>query len=143
MDTVLVGVDASEPSRRAVEFAADRAERNGWRVHLVHVVKWSPYSFTTNEQNAERHARTTAEREAARTQVIEPHARIFEAHGVPVDTQVEHGNPSDTLVDLAHTLGVAHIIVGRTGDSGLRAAVFGSVASRLVQHAPCPVTVVP
>jgi nucleotide-binding universal stress UspA family protein len=62
---------------------------------------------------------------------------------VPHEEVVRHGKASETLLDISAESGAVHIIVGRTGDSGLRDAVFGSVANRLAQHASVPVTVVP
>lgn len=143
MTTVLVGVDQGEASTRAVEFATDRALRNGWELLLVHVINWSPYTVMTNEDNAERHTRRQQEIDFAQANVIDPMRAIVDAAGVPVTTIIRHGRPSDTLLDLAATHDVVHIIVGRLGDAGLREAIFGSVASRLVQHADVPVTVVP
>ena len=54
-----------------------------------------------------------------------------------------HGNPAETLVDLAEERDVMHMIIGRTGDSMIKQAVFGSIANRLAQSSPVPVTVVP
>lgn len=142
-EMVLVGVDQGEASTRAVEFATDRALRNGWTILLVHVINWSPYTVLSNEDNAERHTRRREEIDFAQSKIIDPMLEIVQGAGVPVETVIRHGRPSDTILDLAATHGVVHIIVGRLGDAGLREAIFGSVASRLVQHADVPVTVVP
>ncbi|WP_370890606.1 universal stress protein [Janibacter sp. GXQ6167] len=143
MESIVVGVDNSEVSTRAVEFAADRSLRNDWKVVLVHVIPWSPYSFQTPSENEHRHRQRTKEIEAAQDQIIAPMAAILDQAGVSHDDVIIHGRPSEAMIDLAKERGAVHIIVGRTGDSGLREAVFGSVASRLVQHAPVPVTVMP
>ncbi|MBT9256691.1 universal stress protein [Phycicoccus sp. MAQZ13P-2] len=143
METVVVGVDNSDASTRAVEFAVERARHNDWKVVLVHVVPWSPYSFQTASENEHRHREKERELAAATEQVLVPMARIAEDGGVPHSEVVRHGKPSDTITDVARETGAVHVIVGRTGDGGLREAVFGSVASRLVQHAHLPVTVVP
>lgn len=143
METVVVGVDNSDASTRAVEFAVARAKHNDWKVVLVHVIPWSPYSFQTPSENEHRHREKQRELAAASEQVLVPMARIAEEGGVPHTEVVRHGKPSDTIADVAADSGAVHIVVGRTGDGGLREAVFGSVASRLVQHAHLPVTVVP
>ncbi|MBM6404442.1 universal stress protein [Phycicoccus sp. CSK15P-2] len=143
MDTVVVGVDNSDVSTRAVEFAVERAQKNDWKVVLVHVVPWSPYSFTTPSENEHRHRERESEISAAQEQILVPMAAIAEEAGVSHEALVKHGKPSDTMSDIADEVGAVHLIVGRTGDGGLREAVFGSVASRLVQQAKIPVTVVP
>ena len=56
---------------------------------------------------------------------------------------MRHGHAADTLVDLAEEFEVTNIMVGRNGSSRLKAKIFGSVASTLVQIADRPVTVVP
>jgi nucleotide-binding universal stress UspA family protein len=63
--------------------------------------------------------------------------------GLNVRGLVRHGHVADTLNTLAKENGVTNIIVGRQGTSMLKAHVFGSVGSRLVQIADCAVTVVP
>ena len=68
---------------------------------------------------------------------------IARAAGVECESVVRHGRPSQVLTDVASDRGVDLVVVGRTGDSGLREAIFGSTTGRLVQHAPVPVTVVP
>ena len=143
MDTIVVGVDNSEASTRAVEFAVDRAQKNQWKIVLVHVIPWTPFSFQTASENEHRHRERQREIDAANEQVLVPMAEIAERGGVPHTEIVRHGRPSETMLDIADEVGAVHVIVGRTGDSGMRAVVFGSVASRLVQTAKVPVTVVP
>lgn len=143
MATVLIGVDNSDSSTRAVEFALERASAENLQIVVAHVIHWSPFSFNTPTENEERHGRKNAEIEAAQEQVIAPMVAIVEAAGAKATTQVRHGNPSETLVDIAAEVGANHIVVGRTGDSGLREAIFGSVVMKLVHTSPLPVTVVP
>ena len=143
METVVVGVDNGDTSTRAVEFAVERAKKNDWKVILVHVIPWTPYSFNTPSENEHRHEQKEHEIAAANEQIMTPMSAIAEEGGVPHEELVVHGKPSDTMIDVAKENNAVHLIVGRIGDSGLREAIFGSVASRLVQHAHIPVTVVP
>lgn len=143
MATVLIGVDKSEASTRAVEFALDRAAAEDLQLVVAHVINWSPFSFNTNTENEERPARRRAEIKAADEQVIAPMVSLIEAAGRKASTQIRHGHPSETLIDIAEEVGASHIVVGRTGDSGLREAIFGSVVMKLVHVSPLPVTVVP
>ena len=53
----VVGYDGSEESRRAVDFAASQAKTSGAGLVVAHVLEWSPYSFLTPEELAERHKR--------------------------------------------------------------------------------------
>ena len=143
MPTVLVGVDRSDSSTRAVRLALQWAKASDQGLLIVHVIPWSPFSFQTPSENEYRHAQRESEIAAAEEQVIAPMTKLAEGSEVPLATLVRHGSPSDELIELAESHDATHLLVGRTGDSGLRVSVFGSVASRLVQHAPIAVTVVP
>lgn len=56
---------------------------------------------------------------------------------------VRHGDPVDTLVELASEFSATAIVVGRTGDSRVKRALFGSIPGHLVHESTIPVTVVP
>ena len=138
-----MGVDLSDSSTHAVELATQVAKAFGHDLLIVHVISWSPYSFQTPGDNDSRHRQRQKEIAAAEEQIIAPMVELTTELSTPVETLIRHGNPSDVMIDLAEEKKAELLIVGRTGDSGLRVSLFGSVASRLVQHAPVPVTVVP
>jgi nucleotide-binding universal stress UspA family protein len=139
---VLVGVDGSDASNRAVTLARERAEDLDAEIVLAHVIPWSPYSFTTPEENEQRHKRRQEELTAAREQILEPAAAMV-GDAVPCTMIARHGHPSELLCSLAREHDAVRILVGRTGESRLRTALFGSVPSQLIQIADVPVTVVP
>ena len=55
---------------------------------------------------------------------------------------VQHPSPGRALVEIAEDEDVDLVILGSHGRSGLSRAFLGSVAERVVRHAPCPVLVV-
>ncbi|NEM05264.1 universal stress protein [Geodermatophilus normandii] len=142
--SILVGLDGSEASNRAADAALDAARRHGLRLVLACVVPWSPYSFTTAEENERRSIEKEREAAAARERVLEPVvARLSEAGDVPVEGVVRHGHPAETLVAVAQEQDSAWITVGRVGQSRVRTLLFGSTPSSLIQLSPVPVLVVP
>lgn len=143
MERVLVGVDRSDASTRALEFAIQRASINQWKLFVVYVINWNRYAFTTPEDNEKRPVERRREIELAQSEVVDPMVKIAEQANLEVEAIIRHGKPSQVIADLAKELSADLVVVGRTGDSGLREAIFGSTASRLVQHAAVPVTVVP
>lgn len=143
MSTLIVGVDRSESSTRAVQLAVRLAVLLDLRLIIAHVIAWSPYSFQTPTENESRHRQRESEITAANEQIVVPMVALAAGLEGSVETVIRHGNPSETLLDLADEVGAAHVVVGRTGDSGLKVSLFGTVASRLAQHATVPVTVVP
>jgi nucleotide-binding universal stress UspA family protein len=139
---VVVGVDSSDASRRAVLYACDAA-RAGASVLLCHVIPWSPFSFTTADENEHRHSRKEQELAAATEQILGPMAALAKDCGVTVDVVARHGQPAETLLEIVAAEGAGLVVVGRTGDSALRGRVFGTLAGHLIQESPVPVTVVP
>jgi len=144
MNSVLmVAVDGSECGGRAVDFAAGLAGKSSAKLYVAYVIEWSPFTFSTAMENAERHKRREEEIQRAHSEVVDPIVNRLKSQGLDVEGLVRHGHVADTLNALAKSNGVINIILGRQGTSKLKAHVFGSVGSRMVQSAECAVTVVP
>lgn len=140
---LMVGIDCSECGDRAIAYAVDHAKRSSAKLLIAHVIEWSPFSFSTVEENFQRHKRREEELKRAYSEVIDPVVNRLKDEGLDVEGLVRHGNVADTLHELAIENDVTNIILGRQGTSKLKKHVFGSVGSHLVQAADCPVTVVP
>jgi len=141
--TILVGVDGSEDSQRALAFASERAKASGQQIIVAYIIEWSPYSFNTPQENEQRHRRREEELHQAEDSVIKPTLASLSNAGLNAKGVVRHGHAAKTLAQLAKNHQADMIVVGRRGMSGLKAMLFGSVAGSLVQIAEVPVTVVP
>ena len=139
----LVGVDCSDCGGRALEYAAKRARVKNARLLVAHVIEWSPFQFSTPQENEERHKRREQELQRAHDEIVDPIVAELREQGIDAEGIVRHGHPADTLDDLAQEYEVTNIVVGRHGSSRLKAHLFGGVVSTLVQIANRPVTVVP
>ena len=127
-----------------LDFAIGTALRNGARIHLVHILEWSPYSFLTAEELAERHKRREEELARAETAIIAPAIAHARAAGLDdVTGELRYGSVADLVVEIATEKGAALVCVGRSGGSGLAARVFGSVPMALAQVSPVPLVIVP
>ena len=140
---LLVGVDCSNCSNRALEYAADRAEMSKAQLIVVHVIDWSPFSFNTPQENEERHRRREDELQRAHQEIIDPVVDDLREKGVFARGVIRHGHPAETLNEVAKEFGATNIIIGKTGSSRIKSQLFGSVANTLVQISKVPVTVVP
>lgn len=140
---VLVGIDCSNCSNRALEYAASRAELTNFELVAVHVVEWSPYSFNTALENDQRHKRREAELSRAHAEVIDPIVDRMSESGLSVRGVIRHGHPAETLSAVAEEVGATSIVIGKTGSSRIKSQLFGSVANTLIQISKIPVTVVP
>lgn len=144
MTTVLlVGLDGHSSGERALAHAKKMAALiEDSALLLVYVIEWSPYSFQTPEENAERHKRREEEIKVARERVMDPALAALKEDGIEATGIVRHGNVADTLDRQARTHPADQIIVGRSAEGGLSRAIFGSATANLVMQASVPVTVV-
>lgn len=138
----IVGFDGTDASHRAAALASGLAKTSHARVHLVHVLEWSPYSFLTQEELAERHKRREAELKRA-AEIVEPVAKELAAEGLQVTSEVRYGHAGELFCEIVEKLAASQIFIGRKGSQTLTERLLGGLAVTLVQVAPVPVTVVP
>lgn len=140
---LLVGVDCSDCSNRALEYAAKAAEKSKLQLIVVHVIEWSPFTFNTPKENEVRHQRREDELERAHEEIVDPVVSELRSQGLYARGVIRHGHPAETINAVAAEFGATNIIIGKTGASRLKTQLFGSVANTLVQVSDLPVTVVP
>jgi len=140
---VLVGVDCSKCSHRALDYAAARVGASNAQLVVVHVIDWSPYSFNTPQENEERHKRREAELDRAHAEVVDPIVNDLREKGISARGVIRHGHPAETIDAVAQEFGATNIVIGKTGSSRIKSQLFGSVTNTLVQISKIPVTVVP
>jgi nucleotide-binding universal stress UspA family protein len=142
--TVVVGFDGSESSRRALAFAAGVARRNSSTLICAHVRQ--ARGVAIGESALTVGGGTVLEAVAAADRAVAEHlgqdvAQIAELRGVTAKFVELIGDPAGVLIGIAAEGQADAIVVGASTHFGHR--VFGSIAIRIVRHAPCPVTVVP
>lgn len=143
MSSILVGIDGSDCGDRALAAAAELARARETELLVCYVISWSPFTFSTPEENAQRHRRREEELSVARSKLLEPRVRELADSGLKAEGLARHGHPARTLLQLAEKHAAATIVIGRAGDTPLKTRLFGGTAAALVQSAPCPVLVVP
>lgn len=126
---IVVGLDSSPAGVAALRWAVHHT-RSGGTVTVVSVCGLHP-------ANASRDAFHSAR---LRT-VHDTLARVGPHEGVRVEQAVLDGDPGPTLVKLAEK--ADGLVLGRHGYHRGGATVFGSVIVHCLQHATCPVVVVP
>jgi nucleotide-binding universal stress UspA family protein len=135
---IVVGVDFSEGSERAVAVAADWARSFGAQLQLVNGLALTmpflaPYEVTVpdaliDESYAKANKRLAAIAETLRD--LDVHASVVSAA------------PHDALDTVAARVKADLIVTGSRGLRGLKHALLGSVAERTLRHAPCSVLTV-
>lgn len=142
-ENIVVGYDGSESSKRALNFAVERAKEIGAPLVIAHVLEWSPYSFLTPTELEDRHRRRSEELHRAETALIAPVVKSLDSSGLTITTTLKYGHIAETLCKIATEHKASQIVIGRQGHSTMASRLFGSVAGSLAQIAPAPVTIVP
>jgi nucleotide-binding universal stress UspA family protein len=135
---ILVPIDFSEHSEKALNWALSLAAPEAIPIIIFHVIPQSPTEWLTRvvaeEKRLEAELRADAERRLQ---------EITVGKAVPIETLVVWGgNPWDEICVLAARQGVDLIVMGTHGRTGLDRMLVGSVAERVICHAPCSVLAV-
>jgi nucleotide-binding universal stress UspA family protein len=135
---ILVPIDFSEHSRNTINAAAELSATYGAPVTLVHVHQplnlGLPDGFMsyTPIQLSDLLA-------ALARQLEEAKGEAQRAGAAAVDTKLLQGAVAPEIVDYAKKGDYDLIVIGTHGHTGLKHALLGSVAERVVRLAPCPV----
>ena len=139
LKTIIVAIDFSPPSMTALRHATRLAEQFGSVIRLVHVVEPAPFlndlpnvALVRTDQEIAKEAKLKLE--ATAQQEIE--------ELVPVYPEVRIGKAYNEIVAAAKVSGADLIVIATHGYTGLKHALLGSTAERVVRHAHCPVLVV-
>jgi len=134
--TIVLAVDGSEPSDRAVEYAGRLAKESGSRIVAVHV----------KEIMAGRAAGPVHVNEDEILDKVREQIKQLNDDGIKAELQVTSsmtGGPAHIIADAAEKESADVIVTGTRGHTALAGVFLGSVAQRLLHLASCPVLVVP
>ncbi len=136
MGRIVVGIDASEPSLRALRWAVDEARLRGADLELVHAFPRPELIGMTMVVTLP----SDDELRVASEQVLdEAVTAVGGIDDVPLTRRVEAGGPASVLVDAAADADL--LVLGARGLGGFRGLLLGSVTQQVIAHAPCPVVV--
>jgi nucleotide-binding universal stress UspA family protein len=139
MKTVLVAVDGSQPSLKAVRMAADVAVRFGATLRLVHVVPklvLPPDVYGLTLAEVEREHRAYGEK------IVEKALASIDVPGLETSSTILYGSPAEAIAEEAATSDVGMVVVGSRGYGAVARVFLGSVSDRIVHISPKPVLVV-
>jgi nucleotide-binding universal stress UspA family protein len=136
---IVVGVDGSDGSRRALEWVARAAPASGGRVLAVHVLTFNHELLRDLTLDTMRTWRRDLEMDLRTRWVMPLIERGVDHRGL----LVEADSRADGLLQTAYREGGDLLVVGAKGHGGLADRVLGGVSYRVTQHARLPVVVVP
>jgi nucleotide-binding universal stress UspA family protein len=133
-ERIVVGIDGSEASRLAAEWAIDEADRRNVECVVVHA--WS-YPYATELSSETGHDLTRVDAEVCLETAVE---RCRGRGRCPVRGELVELSASKALVEASAKADL--VVVGSRGRGELRSLLFGSVAHTVAPHAACPVVVI-
>ncbi len=134
---ILVPFDGSPHSRRALETAAELAQRIGSAVHVVYAYDRLPaYLGEPNMRDLLNRVLTEARH------VVEPAVARLQNKGVPVTSDVLEGPPAEAILRVAEAERFDLIVMGSRGLGRLEGLLLGSVSDRVLHHAKVPVLII-
>lgn len=143
--SVLVAVDFSDDSQTALDWAIDYADRANAPLTIVHVVHdpaGAPGYYRREKEDLllplEEIAKDRFDEFLADVRQKRPNSAALRNASIVL----VRGLPSNRILAVAEKNGAKHIVVGCQGRTGLPRLMVGSVAQRVVQLSPVPVTVV-
>ena len=141
MSGILVGVDGSGHSQRALERAMNEAaiRHVPLTVLTVHeAVRGYDSGMATCPDDPER---TEDARKAAQAETDEVLAGLAGPRPDSVTVKAVYGYPVEEIIDAGKDADM--IVLGSRGAGGFTRLMMGSVSSQVAQHAHCPVLIVP
>lgn len=134
---IVIGLDGSEGSRRALEAGIAMARTAKAELFLISVAELPRYPGAVDEINGEQQAADSFFREVQK----DASAQVTQA-GLVVHTDIRVGHAGQLLPHYALEVGADLVVIGHSGRSGIWGRLLGTTADKIVDHAPCSVLVV-
>jgi nucleotide-binding universal stress UspA family protein len=139
---ILVALDGSECSHKALDIGVQLAKEQGARCTVCTVVDVvrvaTSMTFATGDIVNEWIATLNKDARQIESEAIEK----YRGSGVTIETIVLEGDPSSALLDVAKNESADLIVMGSHGRTGLKKLWLGSVAESIVQEATIPILIV-
>lgn len=133
---VLVAVDGSPVSLRALKYAADRYGKAKNALHVVTVLETIPRMTRVPRALVAEHQERMAEA------TLRPARALLERAGISAEYHVGIGDPASTIVELARRTRCREIVMGSRGLGRVSGLVLGSVVTKVLRLSDVPVIVV-
>ena len=141
MPTIIAATDGSPSAHAAVERAIAEARDSHATVDLVGAWSASP-NGTLGAPTSMSEKVFYAGRDAM-TQILDDAKARAAENGIEAETHLVAGDAATEICRLADKRQASLIVMGSRGHRPLAAALLGSVAAHVLQHAHCPVMIVP
>jgi len=136
---ILVPLDGSDFAEQALPYAAEVARKFNAALTLVWVL--NPMVIMSDFGAVTYQNLLSLEQDEAKN-YLQMKQTELKSEGLSVKIQILEGVVADSIIDVACQNDNDLIVMSTHGRSGLSRWVYGSVATKVLQHAPCPVFLV-
>ena len=136
---ILVPVDGSDNSYRALDAALLLSEKLGAKATAIHVMEELPVSYVVSEKLLKEIA-DAYKRENQLT--LSKCSEIATKKGLTIKTKLLQGNPGSAILDFCEKEKYDIIIMGSRGMGKFKELVLGSVSNKVLHHSSCPVLII-
>ncbi len=136
---ILIATDGADYTREAVKKGLSLAKILGASVTGIYVVDIRSFAATYMEEMDYAYVSTISDHG---DRVLEDFRQQALSMGIEVRTIKREGIPAEEIVSVAEEDDMDMIVLGSFGQSALEKLLLGSVAEKVIRHAPCPVLLV-
>jgi nucleotide-binding universal stress UspA family protein len=143
---ILVPIDGSNHSLKALEYALDIAARYSALLHILISYTLTVETFNLIQRVIPRPVTASYENDVKEHNEkilfdAVQHAQTTHPH-LTITQSIVQGRPADKIVEVVKEGNFDLIVMGSRGIGGIKGVLLGSVADRVADHAECPVMIV-
>ena len=136
-ELIIVALDGSDHSLKALDYARELAEKHDSKLILLHA-----YRSTSDMRGAEGFNQMIAKRKAAGEEIIKDARNRLGQVAFKIEEDLLEGPAADAIISAVDARSADLVVMGTRGMGALKGLLFGNVSTKVTQHASCPVLVV-
>jgi nucleotide-binding universal stress UspA family protein len=136
---ILVPVDGSDNSYRALDAALVLSEKLGSNITVIHVMEEIPITHIGSEKLLNELLEAYKKENQ---DILSKCSEIASQKGLTINTFLLQGNPASVILDFSKKEKFDIVIMGSRGVGKFKELILGSVSSKIVHHSPCSVLLI-
>jgi nucleotide-binding universal stress UspA family protein len=136
---ILVPVDGSDNSYRALDAALVLSEKLGSNITVIHVMEEVPITHIGSEKLLNELLEAYKKENQ---DILSRCSEIATQKGLTINTFLLQGNPASVILDFSKKEKFDMLIMGSRGLGKFKELILGSVTSKIVHHSPCAVLLI-
>jgi nucleotide-binding universal stress UspA family protein len=136
---ILVPVDGSENSYRALDAALFLSEKLGSNITVLHVMEQVPITHIESQKVL---SELLENYKKENQDILSKCSEIAKQKGITINTILLQGNPASIILDYNKKEKFDLVIMGSRGLGKFKELILGSVSSKIVHHSPCGILLI-